>query len=801
MAFGNELSGFVQGFQTGFELMEGKRKTDAAIRESEASIRASEAATKLNEAKLEEETDPELQQLKRDRLRLELDEARVGIDATRVGMDATKAGITHTGALTTKALAEAGEYEENAAADRAQGNAAARLNTATAVGQELENREKMRRDEMIRQGLREKFGIDAPPPNYDTGTGAIPATPGPTSSVGPMSPRERDLAIRTIVGEAAGQPLEGQQAVANVILNRGTAGRYGGSTVDDVVLAPNQFEPWSTRRDELMAIDPASPAYKQAEQALELAMAGDVTNGATHFLNPETVRQRRGGSLPAWAQGESQTIGAHAFYAPEGRVSAAPAPTEGQEAINQMAGVTSGGSVAGRAPYAVVAQEATKEGLKYTANAIGAAAGAQGIPIAPKDDAARAMLLGTGAASTKDMKDAQGIVKQMFGEDISEAELNLMTLAVTYDTYMEMGDPEAAKKVAASILQYYRKASGGYAAIARAAATKGDVDAATKAVIKAYANIPDGNEIEIDKDEKTGRLIIRKTDLETGQITSENAVTPDEFMGFVMEVDPTKFEGYILQAAGEKVERQGVSEAFLAAHPDHPEYAGMTLDEIKQAQAMAETSRAGGADTDTYSEFMGDDYVRNPATGQIETDPRVISQEIPENKGFRYELQSALSRVGRDAQGRPDPTNAELHSILQDEEHLRDIEEAADAIYKQGYDESPSTLIEFLTNTTTGLTDNPIPQDAFDRESIKYKGRLIPLPRSAALLIIDRNAKARRELEAAEAEAQKREASGRQRREALPVTQPEVGSWYNPAGVGMGVPTEYPAGRQALPLR
>ena len=40
------------------------------------------------------------------------------------------------------------------------------------------------------------------------------------------------------------------------------------------------------------------------------------TSGATHFLNPVIVRERRGGSLP-WARGEGRPIGRHTFYFPD----------------------------------------------------------------------------------------------------------------------------------------------------------------------------------------------------------------------------------------------------------------------------------------------------------------------------------------------------------------------------------------------------------------------------------------------------------------------------------------------------
>jgi hypothetical protein len=60
----------------------------------------------------------------------------------------------------------------------------------------------------------------------------------------------------------------------------------------------------------------------------------DPTAGATHFLNPEIVRGRRGGSLPAWARGEGQPIGNHTFYSPEGK--AGPG-TDGEDAAQAAA--------------------------------------------------------------------------------------------------------------------------------------------------------------------------------------------------------------------------------------------------------------------------------------------------------------------------------------------------------------------------------------------------------------------------------------------------------------------------------
>jgi hypothetical protein len=128
------------------------------------------------------------------------------------------------------------------------------------------------------------------------------------------------MTIRTVIGEAGNQPPVGQAAVAASIFNRVNAGTYGDNPTQ-VVLAPNQFEPWSTRAKELSTIPRTSKAYQQVGQIVDGVHSGDIpdpTGGATHFLNEATVRQRTGGTLPTWAQGDGVRIGAHTFFQPDG---------------------------------------------------------------------------------------------------------------------------------------------------------------------------------------------------------------------------------------------------------------------------------------------------------------------------------------------------------------------------------------------------------------------------------------------------------------------------------------------------
>ena len=130
---------------------------------------------------------------------------------------------------------------------------------------------------------------------------------------------DRDFMIRTIVFEAAGESEEGKIAVAYVILNRIKNGGWGDS-IKDVVTSPWQFEPWMTKRAEMEKLSPDDPSYKDAARIADGVLVGhmpDPTAGAMYFLNPTMVRERRGGSLPSWAEGEGQPIGRHIFYRPD----------------------------------------------------------------------------------------------------------------------------------------------------------------------------------------------------------------------------------------------------------------------------------------------------------------------------------------------------------------------------------------------------------------------------------------------------------------------------------------------------
>jgi len=159
------------------------------------------------------------------------------------------------------------------------------------------------------------------PPAMEVGMDTVEAKlpiPELDQAASNYDPKERDYLIRTIAFEAADEADEGKAAVAHVILNRKRSGRWG-DNIKDVVTRPWQFEPWMTRRTEMEKLSPDDPRFEDAARIADAVLTGqtpDPTAGATHFLNPTVVRQRRGGSLPLWARGEGQPIGRHTFYYP-----------------------------------------------------------------------------------------------------------------------------------------------------------------------------------------------------------------------------------------------------------------------------------------------------------------------------------------------------------------------------------------------------------------------------------------------------------------------------------------------------
>lgn len=123
-----------------------------------------------------------------------------------------------------------------------------------------------------------------------------------------------DLMARTIYGEARGESTAGQEAVANVIINRLKKQGWYGKTIHEVILKPYQFSCWLENDPNfniLLSIHlKLDKQIEIATKAIKLELI-DNTNGATHYHTKQIV--------PDWIKNPDRMrktveIGNHIFY-------------------------------------------------------------------------------------------------------------------------------------------------------------------------------------------------------------------------------------------------------------------------------------------------------------------------------------------------------------------------------------------------------------------------------------------------------------------------------------------------------
>ena len=119
---------------------------------------------------------------------------------------------------------------------------------------------------------------------------------------------EANCIATAVYFEARGEPVEGQLAVARVIMNRAASGQYPASWCA-VVKQPAQFS--FVRHGTFPAVNPASAAWAKAQGITRLAMANVVPS-----LTTDVLWYHANYVAPSWGKRLSmaQKIGAHIFY-------------------------------------------------------------------------------------------------------------------------------------------------------------------------------------------------------------------------------------------------------------------------------------------------------------------------------------------------------------------------------------------------------------------------------------------------------------------------------------------------------
>lgn len=120
------------------------------------------------------------------------------------------------------------------------------------------------------------------------------------------SSEETECLARAVYWESKGEPLGGQLAVAEVVINRSRSGRFA-STICGVVRQPSQFS--FVRRGYIPAAPSASRDWRTAVAIAEIAMQDLADGDAPRALYFHARRVN-----PGWRRTRVATVGNHVFY-------------------------------------------------------------------------------------------------------------------------------------------------------------------------------------------------------------------------------------------------------------------------------------------------------------------------------------------------------------------------------------------------------------------------------------------------------------------------------------------------------
>jgi hypothetical protein len=306
-------------------------------------------------------------------------------------------------------------------------------------------------------------------------------------------------------------------------------------------------------------IAPAVSAQPNAPDAQPIQQA--VPAGPAAFPDPQEPAQvafKNGGAVQHFAGGGAVGDDEELPAAPAPATEATEAPDDGAETPEEdapegavpyaSAGTSDTTDISSRSRtpgYSTAAGfDAVHAGLTHNAELRGLHTPG-GVMTPGRQRAAQSWATGAHAASPDEMN---AVMKAVDPDNkLPESSRSLAAIGAMYQFKMAHGDPAGAASAAGAMIDYYRQASQRYAVIAAAAAQKGDIDTATHAAMKAYANVPDGQNFQVQKT-PDGKLSYTMTDEKTGKVTSQGIETPEKLAASAMGFAANGFDESLMAA-------------------------------------------------------------------------------------------------------------------------------------------------------------------------------------------------------------------------------------------------------------
>ena len=313
----------------------------------------------------------------------------------------------------------------------------------------------------------------------------------------------------------------------------------------------------------------------------------------------------------------------------------------------------------------VKANGAIQGGYDFTNQLLGRRGG---VPTADQQLMAKAIASGHGGFTPEEM---QALGKKVDPDGkMSESTRNMTALGEMYQFWVNKGDPEKAQRVAFQMLQHYRQATTMYSSIAARAAESGNLDLMQKAAIKAYANVPDGKEMELMPDpDSPGHFIYSFTNAD-GKVVQQGIASPKEIAAGAMGLAKGGFDKALLTAAGQQ-EQQGAVGAG-GGKPPPPQSSGDLKAQGELVKAELDKHR------EAWTKAQGGKVEAGPAFDDAEDAANIVLKNALNSHSTITPRQAAQAGMALTMPGAKDPEKLDYQ--IRDEE--KDDEKTGNSIVK-----------------------------------------------------------------------------------------------------------------------